>query len=143
MKSTVAVNGLSGVWYCLTGSSMSPHLKFFINQNILQVVFRQNSNASKLCPLSSYLEWIESICTQIFPLKIVYFLWKCFVTEQMLTMLNTFFTLISFIGKRQVFSSWITGISIYFLQKCAWNVFVFKEKHVKLKNTGWIHASRN
>ena len=57
---------------------MSPPVKLFINQNILQVVFRQNSNASKLCPLTSYLEWIGEYLHADFPVENSLFFMKFF-----------------------------------------------------------------
>ena len=41
-------------------------------------------------------------------------------------------------GKRQVYTSWISRRSVCFLQKCAWNVLIFKEYHVKTKSIGFI-----
>ena len=41
------------------------------------------------------------------------------------------------------FKSWVTGRSVCFLQKCAWNVLAFKENLVKINNTGCIHMFSN
>ena len=86
------------------------------------------------CPVSSFLSGLVSIYLQIFPLKRICFTWKWFLTEHTLNTFNTFFTLMSCTEKRQVFTSWITGRSISFFCKNAWNVLVFKEpNHVKIK----------
>ena len=45
--------------------------------------------------------------------------------------------------KCMFFTSWVTGRSVCFLQKCAWNVLVFKENLVKINNTGCIHMFSN
>ena len=46
---------------------------FLLTKIILQFVFRQNSNTSKLCPVSSYLKWIGKYLFADFPLKTIYF----------------------------------------------------------------------
>ena len=45
--------------------------------------------------------------------------------------------------KCMFFTSWVTGRSVCFLQKCAWNVLAFKENLVKINNTGCIHMFSN
>ena len=83
---------------------LDPCLKICINPIILQLAIRENSNASQLCPASSYLRQIGQYL-QIFLLKAIYFTQKWFLTEHTLNTLNTFFTLMSCTGKRPVFTS--------------------------------------
>ena len=45
--------------------------------------------------------------------------------------------------KCMFFTSWVTGRSVCFLQKCAWNVLAFNENLVKINNTGCIHMFSN
>ena len=49
-------------------TSAGLYLKFF-TKIVFQVAFHQNSDISKLCPASSCLNGLVSICLQIFPLK--------------------------------------------------------------------------